>query len=555
MFLCILQVPNICIHLLSICNDVSDCPSGEDEFLCDLPEECQKGCECLLYAIQCTFLETLVFDALESLENVVFCRLDSIQHVDDGVVSRTLQTFYKHMISFSFSNSYLENICFSGHCSPSLVQHLDFSSNELSALYQDCFCRYKKLKILLLEQNKLLCIDTKTFDKQSHLLLINVSGNLLSSVAPFLALNKQQFLLDIRNNTIESFDSRIAASLTLKNFITNDFRLCCYFEEGLSNCHQTKPDWPFNCQPLLETSSLRVVVIVQMSAIIFCNFLTMLLKYTQLKKFKSRGPKQTKESGAFLFTILLIAGNDSQFGLLLMSILVADQHFGSTYVVKSLAWMSSFPCKSLGVVFLFVVQSTMFLLMFATVAKFVASKFPFKYTFKRKGNISRLVSNGAVLILSLTFTCFLSHTLAEKVLIPSNICSFLGDTKSSITVKCTTLVVALLQITCSSAILIQYVMIFLEITKPKPFTSTEPRRRIHKCSLITSFCVVISCNWLCWIPSAAVSFTSVALPQYPPQLLTWVHVLITPLNALFNPLIFSLYPHLKTICFKQEMNG
>lgn len=544
LFHCVMAHLTICIHPSSVCDGTFDCPSNEDELLCDLPRKCPVGYVCLLYAVQCTSKYVSMESVSNILEHVVFCKLS------DVILA---QSVIKSKISFVFINSSLEDICFPLLCKGSNVQHLDFGCNKIKLLWERCLCFAPNLSVLMLSRNKIEQIYTHVFHWFPQMIFLNVSRNLISSIDPFLTGELQNLSIDVSFNNIERLNSDLADFASLKAIITHTFTLCCFFEDS---CF-TKPVWPDNCCRLLETNFAEKVVFCESSAVVIFGFTSMLILCAKLrnhksKKFNVKNKQQGPESVAYLSSMATFSVHDIVFGMYLSVLSSESLYFNQFYALSARNWQSSFCCKGLGIAFLFLCLSSLFLSNIVSLSKFIAVMFPFNNSLKRTHNMLRIVSLVFVLIFSLCIFCFVSFFwFEEKRVMPNKICSFAGDTKDSTTILCVTLFVLVLQICAFILITVEYFVMFEEIMKKKFKKFCSAQMSHNRRAILIKFVVYTLCNGLCWIPSAVIYALTVSLAQYPIQLLTWNTVLINPLNSLFNPIIFTLASSLKQqYCFK-----
>lgn len=326
--------------------------------------------------------------------------------------------------------------------------------------------------------------------------------------------------------------------------LSDDFRLCCFFSKATTMC-PVQPEWPDNCDRLLEMKSVEITTLSQSLAIVILNSANLIFVCAKLKRSSDPRVKNikenTKQSKAFQLTKIITSANDLFFGIYLSLLFGTSIHFGEFFVLRAPQWLSSHWCKVVGIMFLFLFLHSLFLANFVTLSKFVAVLYPFKTTLKRKHNILKCVRYEVGILLLLCMFFLLSFLLLEKqTLMHSKTCSIVGDTKTSVTVKCVTLLSVFLQICSLLLTIVQYFLMLKEIGKPKPLADTQLQPQKDVSSFVTKAALIILCNGVCWIPSAVLYLVSFALPQYPLQILTWNTVLITPLNSVLNPIVFIL---------------
>ncbi len=467
-------------------------------------------------------------------------------------------TMNQHLLFFRNTNATLDSVCHSEQYKPTNLHLLDYSNNIIPSLLSCCFCNALKLKVISLSHNKLNKVHFSAFQKLNNLLLVNLSNNMLSSLDSFMCVSK--FSLDISFNEIVNFSTAIAGSLNVLRIITDNFGLCCFFKESDSAC-SLKPKWPNNCLTLLETVAADRFIIFQFVATVFLNLAAITWTSVEMnRKYVKEGvagkqntPKQEqhKESDSFLLSVVSMSISDCLFGLYLTFLFGATSYYGELYVLHSEGWQSSALCFALAGLSIFLGVLSIYITNFITVSKFVAVKFPLNSTLKEKHKVMKYVGMGAVLIIMLDVLFVLAYSLIEKKnSVPLKMCLLAGDSKTSIAVTTLTIMVSIVQKGSFVSLVTQYVLIFKEITKPKPFlTSNQRQLKTSKGTLIAKLGFSLCVNGLSWLPSAVILIVSVVLPQYPIQLLVWNTILVNSVNALLNPVI-ALIPRLKNCCNK-----
>ena len=91
-----------------------------------------------------------------------------------------------------------------------------------------------------------------------------------------------------------------------------------------------------------------------------------------------------KKSVGFILTTLIIHLNDILFGLYLLIVFCADQHFGKLYAVFENQWLGSIYCNILVFCSTFSMLNSLFLLNFITTCSLIVTKNPFHTTLKRQ---------------------------------------------------------------------------------------------------------------------------------------------------------------------------
>ena len=298
------------------------------------------------------------------------------------------------------------------------------------------------------------------------------------------------------------------------------------FKESDSTC-SLKPKWPYNCLRLLETVAADRIIIFQFAATVLLNVTSIIWTSVEMNrkdpqqgavgKHKTPKQEQHKESDSFLLSVVSMSIADCLFGVYLTFLFGATSYYGELYVLYSEAWQSSALCFALAGLSIFIGVLSLYIANFITVSKFIAVKFPFNSSLKEKHKVMKYIAVGAVLIFMLDVLFVLAFSLIEKKgFVPLKMCLLAGDSKMSIAVTTLTILVAIMQKGSFVSLVTQYVLIFKEITKPKPFLTSNPmQQKTSKGVLIAKLGFSLCVNGLCWLPSAVILIVSVALPQYP----------------------------------------
>ena len=365
-------------------------------------------------------------------------------------------------------------------------------------------------------------------------------------------------MLNISFNKFTHIDSSLRDKLTVDMISTNDYRICCLMVNTDTTC-LTKPQWPESHEVMLYSLSSKIVTILEFVLIIFLNIISLLsrfIKFRYVGKFeyvRTANIKLNKMNNKlcnFEFNVIILNVNDILFGLYLVTRFVVDQYYERTYVVYAKQWMHSFLCKSLGIISIFSMLNSLFLLNLLSLSRLYTVKYSFKSYFRNIKIISKQIIAGVMCNAILCVVIFFTYlNIEQNAMMPSSVCLFLGETLKSITVKTATIMIIVLQMGSFLSITICYLMMWKEIKKSS-FTISRTAS-IDRKVLIQSLLVTVT-NVLYWLPSSAIYFTSIVKESYPTNLLLWNVILINPVNSVINPIIFCIMPLVK-ILFKKAM--
>ena len=107
-----------CIHLGNICDNIKNCPLGDDEFLCEVKDiTCPVNCQCLSLAISCRQGN---LPSVKIVLPFIYISSDIIQMIlaFSHVITRLPNVKY---LKLRFNNIQMHDICDCQGCQPSLT--------------------------------------------------------------------------------------------------------------------------------------------------------------------------------------------------------------------------------------------------------------------------------------------------------------------------------------------------------------------------------------------------------------------------------------------------
>lgn len=464
------------------------------------------------------------------------------------------------LVVYIWIKSSLTEGCFVHSSCLKTLQKLDFSHNNVSSLRSFCFANSTHLKLIHLQNNQITTIQHEAFAGLVRLFKVDLSCNGITELLSQTFSMFSTAILDISNNSFEKIDQDLEIDAT--EVKTDDYRICCVLKKVSVLC-TTPPQWPQSCQGLLETNSVRVFSIVQTCLVMSLNLAAFVktivdIKSINTKKFTMKNNvkivKKKKQGKAFMMTVLFVAVNDFLFGVYLVMSVGADKYFGDSLVVFVEQWKGSLLCKIIGFVSTYVFLNSLFLLNFLTVTRLVAVVWPFVTALKRTKKVAKYCGIGLVVNILFVLVILLTLLHAESSLkMPSSTCYLLGEILPTITIKCVTITVTVLQVASFANVIVEYAIIITKTKKSGPLDQSTTKSQKQQ-GIVAQGVLIVVVNALCWLPSGSIHITSVAADTFPTQLLVWNAVLVNPLNSVGNPFLFSLYPLVKKLCEKQAQS-
>ncbi len=548
----------VCLHFVSICDGVYDCVSGEDEYLCDLPKRCPSSCVCLLYSILCEHF--VILDQLNVglfLTKFVSAKLDNIT-MESEFQSLKVKTS-SNLIVFCWTKSSLSNDFLTNCAFLKRGRFLDFSENAIDSLSSQCFYKLSVLAVLLLPGNEISILDENIFSELKSLKKLDMSRNNLMHVQRTVLKLPSLIILNLSHNSFEDFDTDVADNINVHFVSIDDYRLCCLLKDSSTIC-AAEPQWPLNCNVLLDKLAIEVStgtmsVLVFISNIIAISINTFQIVEAKKKRYYFEGniklvKKQTINM-AFTTNLIWQNVNDILFGVYVITLFAFSRYYGQTFAVFSSAWLGSVTCKFLAVLSGFTKLNALYVANILTVSRLYAIKFPFKSKFKHTKPVLTALIAGSVSVCVFCLLCILILSFAEgETSLPSVLCSLTGKTKTSPTVITFTILTALLQLCVFVCITIMYIVIYRELSKPSQLESSKLKSDQQTGVLSQAVIIVLSYS-LSWLPTAGVFVASTIVSTYPLQMLVWSVTFVSTVDSVMNPCIYCFFPLLKH-CFKHE---
>ena len=539
---------SVCLHPSEICNGINDCQSGEDEFLCELPAKCPITCQCLLYGINCAH-GTLNSALLNVLTEYVFFKLIDVKIYTYGM--KNLLQKVHNVFSLTWTSSKLQNICllnFTSH----VLQHIDFSFNEIQDIQPNCFKGTAQIQIILLNHNKLKFLFQSSFSGLQKVIKLDVSCNDLSIIYHQYFTNIEIGLLNISHNKVAFIDTNLVHGLRVNMIVTDDYRVCCLMDSADSDC-STKPQWPQSCNIMLTSVVAKIIIVCEFIMIFLFNFVSLFkhmsnspyanLCFLLIRLRKSKLKKKYRKLSSFSIVILFVITNDVLFGTHLVVLFCKDLYYGMSYVVYAEEWLKSRGCKVLGFITFFTMLNSLFLLTLAAISRLFVVRFPFNSHFKSVKIFIRYILGGIVCNAGCCIVvAYIYGAVEQNKLMPSPVCIYLGETFKSLTIKNATIGVALLQIFCFIITTIIYLIIIYTLKIQNVTKNVEAEKQV-----LIQVLLVTATNAICWIPSGVIYLTSIAMETYPTSILMWNVILINPVNSVINPIIFCIIPMVREI--------
>ncbi len=527
------QTTQSCVHFGNVCDGYEDCPLGDDEYFCNLKQvTCFSECKCLLFAISCRQIEP---------QNIISC-----VHARYSAVDMTFSNFdsflilsalLSNAIVVKLSNNHITTIC---GINVKKIIYFNLETNDIEHLYKQCMKTLIQLQILEIDDNKITCIEVGSFHKLHNLKYLNLSNNPLSYLPENMMSNSVKLkLLFIMNTSLNSIHPDTLYGLSVNVIITDDYRLCCV-ACNKTTCPAYKP-WHISCDNILPRYGMKVFFISMSVAVVLLNILSVA---------SCCFPGQSHKP--FLATVLSTNINDVLCGIYLMCIWAGDIAFEG--VVFELTWRSSPPCFTAFGIVLFYTIMTQFCLIFLSLSRLMVVIHPITTHFKQLGFVLKSVFLFSIIsfLFGLSVTTVLKIT---EVTLPFNLClPFVDPTRSVVLIMLTTWFSVISQILSSLLILMLHTTLVYQKYKKEKIIQKHQTDNSTSMAMVIQLVVITASNILCWLPANGIFIAAMFLSTYPVDIIIFTTVAGLPVNAFFNPCVFT-FMSVRKFCKSHFGNG
>ncbi len=434
-----------CLHLGNVCDESVDCPQGEDEVFCELTK-CPPGCRCLLYATHCYRWKTHQLHKL-SYSNHLSLSLDQPQISN---LTLLIQHF-SNLICFKITCGKAMAIC--EKLLSSKIVHMEVVFTPIHTLKKKCFQSQGIVKIILLQNNNISMVESKSFLNMSNLRFLSLANNPITSFPENLVLDSPHLkLLNVSNLSLVDISTRAFAQMHISTVQTTDFHLCCIAESHM-NCTAQKP-WYISCEDLLPDDQMRTVYVVVSVFVFVCNGMSAICFLLS-----------RKSNVAFSTSVVSININNTLCGTYLSIISISDLSLSGEFMVKEEAWRKGSTCFSaFGIVVWFTILTEM-LLVFLSISRLMIVIHPVDTNFKQPEFVLQCVACLYISSFVMGIAIVMIMIVLEGVL-PMNLClPFIDPNSDSLIIKILTWFVASSQFLTSVAILMLHILLLYNLSE------------------------------------------------------------------------------------------
>ncbi len=255
----------ICVSVYDLCDSQTDCPTGDDQLLCELLNtKCLTGCDCLNLAILCknvTLGNKFLFKSQPyvayHLESCLLSNLDSLLQSKNAEILNLTGNVLTHISGIKFIAATLRS--------------LDVSHNSIQNLTKSSFTEMNIFSFLNLKCNNISLIEGRTFTNIYTALSVTLESNELDTLYHNIFHNVTLAVLNLINNPLTQLDMEILTGIIIDQILASTFEICC----AKADCQCTyiipKP-WHISCFRLLNKGSRITYICVSVFVLVMNIF-------------------------------------------------------------------------------------------------------------------------------------------------------------------------------------------------------------------------------------------------------------------------------------------
>ena len=513
---------SICLHYGNICDNKIDCLYGDDEYFCNIKDiSCLRGCQCLLYAINC---HNSVITEIAATRLINF-----ICVFTQSTIIPSLYTLFNQLKNAQYlklSNSNITKLCGLFPIASKVIV-LNFEQNSLSSLTKHCLFSLPYLTVCDVNSNKIAVIASESFHNLSYFKALNLSGNPLKSVARNIFIVQRSLTLlewpskesDTQYNLDSFFD------ISIKIFLTEDLHICCLIPLNYLCTSQSAQS--YSCSDILPTNVLKNIYRIVSATVLILNLQCILLYYF------------LNNRNVYSTIILSLNFSNILCSIFICIIWLLDSIHDGIYFLKYKQWRSSIGCYTIFFIVLLYSFVSQIIQLLASLSRVLVVMYPLKVTLVHHKYIVK------ILVLIWTLSILLCGSFTYIVLkttesLPFSLClPFFDPTGNIKLIRILTWLIAFIQWTSSALITVMHVQLCTHLSQAKKndLKSLKKNDTSIKTTFVQLSAIAIS-NILCCFPTNAIFIAVMYLRAHTTDLILWAAVLGLPINAFLSPFIF-----------------
>ncbi len=535
----------LCVHLSGTCDSVPNCPLWDDELFCHLSEvSCPENCQCLAFAIECRNASMTSFEN-EILFHFAFVLFNEMTFVSELERMSFVQSKPVLTVFMTLHNCKIYNPCVILSAKNAILA-LDWSKNGLLELDKDCFEFSSKTKQIDLSLNLLSFLHASLFQNLSGLLLLNLSSNPVSNfLSSSRTFSAQLKVLSLHGNKNHCYYETPISSLFFDVLETNDFRLCCHFQQKLF-CTAKKP-WFAICSDLLPNFATKIAYSCISVALFFVNVGSIIVHSLAVHK-------SWVKMNVFTFVIIAANSLDLYSSAPFWILWAADFVYNEGYILFDTMWRSHTFCFLTCTLFTSTALISPSLVCLIAISRFMIVVNPFDSKFKTTKYVLRQIACIMMLglLISISFV-FCLHLESKNMGLPLSLCSPFADPGNVfVGITAAVFLVCILQPTSALVSIGLFIGLIVSVKTSQRKVSSATTTKSSCVSLVIQLTILSLSNIISWFPSNTIHVSLWFLPQYPLPL-AWGAVGLTSVNAMVYPVVFVSVSFRKWFRSKQSV--
>ena len=522
MFKC--SISSKCIHVGDICDEITDCPAGDDEYLCSFHlKVCPSSCICVSLAIRCsnvTFTKHALIKPASHYSAIILinCHL---------MFLKGLLQFQSQPVLLSLNNNNLKQVC-------SILPHLkrtlnlDLANNYIKLIDGSCFRSGIQIVNINLSSNLLIHFSLLSILHLTHLSHLDLSNNFILSLHSDSSIRVGSLMvITLRNNSLSRISQHSFRGFNVQLVISEKYIICCL--SFITMCFSPRLWFQF-CKHLLMQNSIQFYSIILVLLIILLNLSSVILFYLSFKRDK----RSYRTVDTIVYSIHV---KDLLYGIQILILVAFDFYFGDSFPFNQNVWLSHPLCFFIFYISLMHSLLAPLLSGLISFARIMIVMYPLNSQFKRK----QFTLNCCIYLWSFVSVTMSIFTIAHWYTysnLPFRLCSpFVDPSHSQITLKFITCLVCFLNII---AIIFDIVGISKNLAQVKNCCKTSGISVISYLKndhhgLCKHLYISMLFNILCWIPSGITYLICMFTEEFSLVLMTWVLVAVSSLSSITNP--------------------
>ncbi|XP_064641999.1 uncharacterized protein LOC135496567 [Lineus longissimus] len=564
-----------CIPQSAVCDGIKNCWDGDDELSCS---PCPAECECIGDAYQCSGKGLTSTPKIPNGAKAI----DMSENMLPGLFDTFDFSFLEKLVLSRNNISTIANGVFSKLVN---LLHLDLRFNQLQMLSSNLFRGLSRLQVLALTGNpgvsaiadnafvvnedggvmpvtrmNLSNMAVKELYNMSlagleETLNLDLANNKLNTIATTAFANTAKLqTLNISGNDLSNFNGKEAflSVPNLQHLKSDHFRFCCLAPQVAEESCFPQKDAFSSCTDLVRLDVLRIFLWLLGSVAVLGNILVLLLRIL------AREPLTANTS-----IIISLALSDFLMGVYLFIVAGADMAFRGFYIEVDEAWRTGPGCAIAGFLSVLSSEVSVFTLAIMSVDRFLVVVFPFS---KHKINLRK-----AKILISLSW--LVGAILAGIPLIPndyfqgkfysrSGVCLSLHLTSETTPGWEYSVAVNLgLNLLAFMIIAVTYGWMYLVIRRAAEMMkgkATRKKGENQEMAIARKMALIILTDFACWMPIIILGFAAMSgNVVIPGDVYAWIAVFVLPINSAANPVLYTLssVDTIKKILFKKDLKA